>query len=136
VIATTHNLELLLEGGFKAADTAVRKGIDFLYSSLQRDIVSTGNKTMNQVVAHDMFSAQDRDAEFRSAVAYKKEWNPVGLCYKHIPNIQNSYALRLLNSAGHDRDPRVVRACENLVALYRNYGGFCETNIRVTLTGE
>ena len=83
-----------------------------------------------------MFSSCSRDAEFQSASKYKQEWNPVGACYKHIPNMQNGYALRLLNSLGFQNDERVLRACDNPVALRENYGGFCETNIRITLTGK
>jgi len=83
-----------------------------------------------------MFSSPSRDDEFRSATKYKQEWNPVGLCYKHIPNIQNSYALRVLNSLGFQNDERILRACDNLVALWQKYGGFCETNLRVTILGK
>ena len=77
-----------------------------------------------------MFSSQDRAAEFKSALTEKSEWNPVGLCYMHLPMIQTGTALKALIRLGLEDDERVIAACDNLLALKQTYGGWCDTNIR------
>ena len=136
VIATAHHLELLSEACMDSSHEAIQKAIGYLFSSLQPDVLSETRGMKGMAVARDMFSGHSRDKEFQSASKYKQEWNPVSACYKHIPNIQNSYALRLLHSLGFQNDERVLRACDNLVALQTSYGGFCETNLRISILGK
>jgi hypothetical protein len=136
IIATTHHLELLSEACIRAGHKAVTMAVDYILSQLQPEILSEDRHLKGRRVAKNMFSVVCRTDEFKSAAQYKQEWNPVGACYKHIPNMQNSYALRVLNSLGFQNDKRVLNACDNLVLLRENYGGFCETNLRVTLLGK
>lgn len=81
-------------------------------------------------MGHDMFSADDRRSEFKSAVQLRPEWNPTAACFRHLPNMQNGLAIGTLVALGHADDERVIRACENLVELGRTFGGYCDTNIR------
>lgn len=136
VISTIHHLEMLHESGLGKTSKYIQKGVLFIKKNLIDDVASTTKHYFGQIVAKNMFSTVNRLKEFESAVKYKPEWDPKRLCYMHIPNIQNAYAIEILNLLGFEDDPSVRKACDNLVELYVKYRGFCETNIRKTIIGK
>ncbi|MFC1718386.1 hypothetical protein ACFL6S_32320 [Candidatus Poribacteria bacterium] len=130
VISTSNQMETLLELGIGADDERIQKGADWLLSMCDDDVYRESRNLGGFLVGHHMFSSQDRSAEFRSALAEKSEWNPVGLCYRHLPMIQTGYALRTLIKLGLENDERVMASCDNFLELRQTYGGWCDTNIR------
>lgn len=136
VISTSNHLEMLLELGIGADDPHIQNGVNWLFSVCLDDVYRQSKNMGNILVAHSMFSSQNRDAEFKSALAEKPEWNPVGLCYLHLPNIQTGTAIKTLIKLGFENDRRVISACDNLVELRQNYGGWCDSNIRNGLIAQ
>ena len=132
VVATVHHLEILLEVGLRSS-TAFTRGIAFLFACMQPEV---WNRRSAQAVAHDMISSPDGAGEYYSAVRYKPHWLPNAKCYTHLPMLQTYCALRLLNKAGYEDDPRVIQACRNLVAMYERFGGWCASNIHHGLAAE
>lgn len=130
VISTSNQIEKLMELGIGIDDPRIQKSADWLLSVCMEDVYRLSGNMGGVVVAHYMFSSQDRGAEFKSALAEKPEWNPVGLCYRHLPMIQTGAALKALISLGFENDKRVIAACDNLLELRREYGGWCDSNIR------
>ena len=130
VISTSNQIEKLMELGIGIDDPRIQKSADWLLSVCMEDVYRLSGNMGGVVVAHYMFSSQDRGAEFKSALAEKPEWNPVGLCYRHLPMIQTGAALKALISLGFENDKRVITACDNLLELRREYGGWCDSNIR------
>jgi len=130
VISTSHHIESLVELGLSLDDRRIRKSADWLLSMCVEDVYRESKKVGGVVVAHNMFSSQDRASEFKSALAEKPEWNPVRACYMHLPMIQTGTALTTLIRLGLEDDERVIAACDNLLALKQTYGGWCDTLIR------
>ena len=136
VISTSNHLEMLLELGLGADDPHIQNGVDWLFNTFSEGVYRQSKNMGNILVAHSMFSSQNRDAEFKSALVEKPEWNPVGLCYLHLPNIQTGIAIKILVKLGFENDRRVISACDNLVKLRQNYGGWCDSNIRNGLIAQ
>ncbi|MBC8228042.1 hypothetical protein H8E77_00650 [bacterium] len=130
VISTSNHLESLVELGLGLDDRRILNSSNWLLSMCVKDVYRESKKVGGVVVAHNMFSSRDRADEFKSALAEKPEWNPVGLCYLHLPIIQTGTALKTLVRLGLEDDERVIAACDNLLALKQTYGGWCESNIR------
>jgi hypothetical protein len=130
VISTSNHIEKLVELGIGLDDPRIRKSADWLLGMCTEDVYRLSGNMGGVLVAHHMFSSQDRGAEFKSALAEKPEWNPVGLCYRHLPMIQTGAALKALISLGFENDERVIAACDNLLELRQEYGGWCDSNIR------
>ena len=130
VISTSSQIDSLVELGIGFDDERVQKSAHWLFGMCQNDVYRLSKNMGGGIVAHSMFSSQDRSAEFKSALAEKPEWKPVGLCYRHLPMIQTCSALKTLMSLGLADDKRVIAACENLLELRRTYGGWCDSNIR------
>lgn len=135
-ISTSNHIEKLAEMGIGLDNKYVEKGADWLFSICEEDVLRLSKNIGDVVVAHHMFSSEDRRAEFMSAVDEKPEWNPVGLCYLHLPMIQTGSVLKALMKLGLENDERVIAACENLLELKQNYGGWCDTNIRNGLAAK
>jgi hypothetical protein len=130
VISTSNQIEKLVELGIDIDDPRIQKSADWLLSVCMEDVYRLSKNMGGVVVGHHMFSSQDRGAEFRSALAEKPEWNPVGLCYMHLPMIQTGAALKTLISLGFENDEWVIEACDNLLELRQEYGGWCDSNVR------
>jgi hypothetical protein len=130
VISTSSHIETLLELGIKIGDPNIRRGAHWLFSVYSEDIYRQSNNMGGFLVAHNMFSSQNRDEEFKSALAERPEWNPKGLCYMHLPMIQTGVALKTLIKLGFGNDKRVISACDNFLELRQTYGGWCDSNIR------
>jgi hypothetical protein len=130
VISTSSHIETLLELGIGIDDPHIKKASDWLFSMCSEDVYRISNNMGGFLVAHNMFSSQNRDEEFKSALAEKPEWNPKGLCYMHLPMIQTGIALKTLISLGFENDKRVLSACDNFLKLRQTYGGWCDSNIR------
>lgn len=130
VISTSNHIEKLMELGIGYDDARIQKSADWLLSMCAEDVRRFSKNMGGYVVAHNMFSTQDRGEEFKSALAEKPEWKPVGLCYRHLPMIQTGTALKALIKLGFDDDRRVIAACDNLLEIRRTYGGWCDSNIR------
>jgi len=140
VVATVHHLEMLAATGLSDTPCFTR-GINFLFTCIQPEVPSLsraaeGLPESERMLAHDMITSDRRRAEFRSALAYKPYWIPVGACYSHLPMMQTGYALHLLNKTGYENDPRVVKACQNLVDLHERFGGWCQSSIHYGLLAE
>ena len=136
VISTSSHIEKLVELGVDPDDACVQKAADWLLSMCAGDVYRLSRNMGGVVVAHNMFSSQDRRAEFKSALMEKPEWNPVGLCYMHLPMIQTGAALKTLIRLGFESDQRVIAACDNLLELRQTYGGWCDSNIRTGLLAK
>ena len=136
VISTSNHIEMLLELGFGKDDPHIQRGADWLFGVCSEDVYRQSNNMGGFLVAHNMFSSQNRHEEFKSALAEKPEWNPVGLCYMHLPNIQTGIAIKTLVRLGFEDDRRVISACDNFVELRQNYGGWCDSNIRNGLIAQ
>ncbi len=130
VISTSNHIEKLVELEIGLDDPRIQKSADWLLGMCTEDVYRISGNMGGFLVAHHMFSSQDRGAEFKSALAEKPEWNPVGLCYRHLPMIQTGAALKALISLGFENDERVIAACDNLLELRREYGGWCDSNVR------
>jgi hypothetical protein len=130
VISTSNHIEKLVELGIGLDDPRIQKSADWLLSVCTEDVYRLSGNMGGFLVAHHMFSSQDRGSEFKSALAEKPEWNPVGLCYMHLPMIQTGAALKALVSLGFENDERVIAAYDNLLELRREYGGWCDSNVR------
>jgi hypothetical protein len=130
VISTSSHIEKLMELGIGFDDQRIKRSADWLLSTCEEDVRRISNNMGGFVVAHSMFSSDDRGAEFRSALEEKPEWNPVRLCYIHLPMIQTGAALKALIRLGLENDARVIAACDNLLELRHIYGGWCDSNIR------
>jgi len=130
VISTSNQMETLMELGIGLDDRRVEKSAGWLLSMCAEDVYRLSGNMGGFLVAHNMFSSQDRASEFKNALAEKPEWNPVRLCYVHLPMIQTGAALRALIRLGLENDGRVIAACDNLLELRQNYGGWCDSNIR------
>jgi hypothetical protein len=130
VIATLHHLAILGETGLSGTSPHER-GIAYLFACFQPQLRRDG-----VVVARDMITSHDAAAEDCSAMKYNPQWIPYGTCFSHLPMIQTGFALRRLNKAGYQDDPRVLRACQNLVELRERFGGWCQSNIREGLLAE
>jgi hypothetical protein len=130
VIGTSSHIEKLIELGIGIDDACVKKAANWLMGMCMDDVQRIAKRIDGVVVAHSMFSSQDRGAEFRSALAERPEWNPVRGCYFHLPMIQTGAALKVLIQLGFENDKRVIAACDNLLELRQTYGGWCDSNIR------
>ena len=130
VISTSNNIEKLAELGLGLDDPHIRRSADWLLRMCAEDVYRLSRNMGGVVVAHNMFSSQDRQAEFKSALAERPEWNHVGLCYMHLPMIQTGAALKALILLWLENDERVITACDNLLELRQTYGGWCDSNIR------
>jgi len=136
VIGTSSQIDALAELGVGIDDERIQKGADWLLSMCAEGVYRESRNVGGVMVAHHMFSSHDRSAEFKSALAGKPEWNPVGLCYRHLPMIQTGSALKTLISLGFESDERVIAACDNLLELRQTYGGWCDSNIREGLIAK
>ena len=136
VISTSSRIEMLIELGMGLDDARIEKSANWLLSMCEEDVYRLSKNMGGVVVAHSMFSVQDREAEFKSALAERPEWNPVGLCYIHLPMIQTGAALKALILLGLENDGRVIAACDNFLELRETYGGWCDTNIRKGLIAK
>jgi len=130
VISTSNHIETLLELRIGRDDSHIQKGADWLFSVCSEDVYRQSNNMGGFLVAHNMFSSQNRESEFKIALAEKPEWNPKGLCYMHLPMIQTGIALKTLILLGFENDKRVLSACDNFLELRQFYGGWCDSNIR------
>jgi hypothetical protein len=130
VISTSNHIEKLVELGMGIDDPRIQKNADWLLGMCTEDVYRLSGNMGGVLVAHHMFSSQDRGAEFKRALAEKPEWNPVGLCYRHLPMIQTGAALKALISLDFEDDERVIAACDNLLELRQEYGGWCDSNVR------
>jgi hypothetical protein len=136
VISTSNHVETLLELGISIDDPRIQNGASWLFSMCSEDVYRQSNNMGGYLVARSMFSSQHREAEFKSALAEKPEWNPVGLCYMHLPIIQTGIALKTLILLGFENDKRVISACDNVLELRQTYGGWCDSNIRNGLLAQ
>lgn len=136
VISTSNYIETLLELGIDTNNPHIQKSAEWLFSVYSEDVYRQSNNMGGFLVAHSMFSSQDRNKEFKSALTEKPEWIPRGLCYMHLPNIQTGIAIKTLIKLGFENDKRIVSACDNLMELRRNYGGWCDSNIRNGLISQ
>jgi len=130
VISTCHHVDRVLRLGLAGRDRRLQRAARWLLEHCIDDVNRESPALGGVVVGHDMFSAEDRRSEFKSALELRPEWNPAGACFRHLPNMQNGLAISTLVALGHASDQRVIRACENLVELGRAFGGYCDTNIR------
>ena len=130
VISTCHHVDRVMRLGATARDGRLQKAARWLLQHCIGDVRRQSPAVGGVIVAHNMFSGDDRASEFNSAMQLRPEWDPKSACFRHLPNIQNGLAIRTLVALGHADDERVIRACENLVELGRSFGGYCDTNIR------
>ena len=130
VISTCHHIDRAMRLGTAARNGRLQKAARWLLEHCIGDVARQSPAAGGVVVAHGMFSADDRGSEFNSARQLRPEWDPKSACFRHLPNMQNGLAIRTLVALGHADDKRVIRACENLVELHRSFGGYCDTNIR------
>ena len=130
VISTCHHVDRVMRLGATARDGRLQKAARWLLQHCIDDVRRQSPAMGGGIVAHNMFSGDDRASEFGSAMQLRPEWDPKSACFRHLPNIQNGLAIRTLVALGHANDKRVIQACENLVELKRAFGGFCDTNIR------
>jgi hypothetical protein len=133
VISTCHHVDRVMRLGLPATDSRLQKAARWLLRHCIDDVRRESSAVGGVIVAHSMFSGEDRASEFKSAVQFRPEWDPKAACFRHLPNIQNGLAIRTLVALGHANDGQVIRACENIVELGRCFGGYCDTNIRKAL---
>lgn len=133
VLSTSHHLLILFHLGIGKGDEALERGVDFIFSSAITDVTRHSNNHGGMVVAHNMFSNENRWLEFEAAKKHIPAWDPKQLCYNHLPNVQTAYAICCLNLLGYQDDSRVIQACQNFMDMRKTYGGFCDTNIRNTI---
>jgi hypothetical protein len=133
VFSTCHHADRVMRLRMSATDGRLQKAARWLFDHCIEDVRRESPAVGGVVVAHNMFSNDNRASEFRSAIQFRPEWDPKSACFRHLPSIQNGLAIRTLVGLGHAEDKRVMRACENLIQLGRDFGGYCDTNIRKTL---
>jgi len=118
-VAAVHHLEMLAESGL-ATISCFARGIEHLFTCVQSEVQPKQSALM---LAHHRIPSESRYAEFHSAEKYQPHWIPAGACHCHLPMIQTGCALRLLNKTGYENDPRVIRACRNLIDLHERFAG-------------
>ena len=106
VISTSNNLNMLMDLGLSSDDSRIEQSVNWIFSMCLDDVKRHAKVLPDEVVGHHMFSNPDRSAEFQSAKEEKPEWNPVGLCYRHLPMIQTGIALKTLIRLGYENDER------------------------------
>jgi hypothetical protein len=129
-MGTCHHADQLMRLDVPAGEEHMQRAAQWLLDHCIVKVRRRSPQIDGVVVAHHMFSTEDRAAEFKSAAELHPEWDPKSACFRHLPIIQNGLAIQMLVALGHAEDQRVLAACENLVALERNFGGFCDTNVR------
>jgi len=130
VTGTVIHLDRLLDLGLPGEDPAIQKGARFLLSQRQPSLQGMHTDAPYGLTAADVYTTQDRHAEFQAALTYKPEWIPRHVCFHTLAMIPNAVCLNLLLRLELEDDPGVTAALASLYALYKRHGGLCATNIK------
>lgn len=130
VTGTVVYLERLLALGTAQDDPVVRRGVAYLLSQRKPTLRGMHTSEPYCLTAANIFSSENREAEFQAAAALKPEWLPRHVCFHTMAMIPNAVCLSLLVRLGLEDDPGVAAALQSLYALYREHGGFCATDIK------
>jgi hypothetical protein len=129
IVLTCKKLEELRLLGENSQQEGILNAVEWIFSMFHPDLEGFHTGTVYGIPAHSMFSTPDRQAEFKSALKERPEWDPKQLCYNHLAIIQNGIAIQTLIRLGYPDDERVEKACDNLYFLKEKYGGWCQSNI-------
>ena len=130
VTGTVIHIERLLDLGLPEDDPVITRGARYLLSQRKPMLQGMHTSEPYSLSVPDVFTTEDRDAEFQAAQTYKPEWLPRHVCFHTMAMIPNAVCLTLLLRLGLEEDPGVSAALQSLYALYQRHGGFCATNIK------
>jgi len=129
IVLTCKKLEELHLLGENSQQERILKAAEWLFSMYTPDVEGFHVGVAYGKPGHNMFTTPDRQAEFKTALKERPEWDPKQLCYNHLAIIQNGITIQTLIRLGYSDDERVEKACENLYILKEKYGGWCQSNI-------
>ncbi len=130
VVGTTIAVEKLTDLGLDANDSAVKRGCDFLFSQLNTPQPAHHIGSPYGFEAEYMFSSSNRQAELQLAEKLKPEWIPRQVCFHHLGVIQHCFAMLILMRLGYEKNELIQSALDNLYSIYKEFGGFCDSNIK------
>ena len=130
VTGTVIHLERLLALGVSNADPVIQSGVNYLLSQRKSLLQGIHTDSTYSLSVPDVFTAENRHAEFLAAKAYRPEWLPSLVCFRTMAVIPNAVCLYLLVRLGLENDPGVAQALCSVYELYRKHGGLCATNIK------
>lgn len=129
VVATVYYLDKLLMLGKQKEDKEIQKGINFLLDSQVQELDAYQKNGPYGLVIQNVFT-KDRMLEFEKAEKFYEEYIPRSKCFTHIALMQNALCLKLLQKLGYEDNEKVVKSMESIYGLYKEYGGFCISDIR------
>lgn len=130
VIGTCTAIENLLALGADQSESAIWRGVDYLFTQFNQEIEGLHTAGPYGLTAHHMFVTLDRNHEFKCAQQLKPEWIPRKPCFHTLAIIPNAICLTLLVRMGYENETRVSAALGNIYELYTKWGGLCATNIK------
>jgi hypothetical protein len=136
VISCAGRVERLLALGVDPGDRRLQKSARWVLSMCQEEVRRESSQLGGFLVGHHMFTNPDRMVEFASAIEDAAGDSPCKSCCRHLALAQSSLGIRMLIQLGLSDDERVLAACENLVEIHKEYGGFCDTLIRRRLEAK
>ena len=130
VIITASRVERLLALRNDPNDSRLQRSAKWVLSTCQEEACRESSRFGGTVVGHHIFSNPDRLVEFESAAKEAPRLSPCKSCCRHLALAQTSLGIRMLVQLGFSEDERVLAACDSLVQIHKEYGGFCDTLIR------
>ena len=130
VTGTVIHMRRLLDLGMPQDDPVILHGAEYLLTQRKPSLQGMHTTMPYSLTVADVFTTEDRYAEFQAALTYKPEWIPRQPCFHTLAIIPNAVCLTLLLQLGMEEDPGVSAALTSLYTLYQRHGGFCATNIK------
>lgn len=130
VIITALRVAQLLALRNNPNDRRLQRSAKWVLSTCQEEACRESSRFGGSVVGHHIFSNPDRLVEFESAAQEAPGLSPCKSCCRHLALAQTSLGIRMLIQLGFANDERVLAACDSLVQIHKEYGGFCDTLIR------
>lgn len=118
VMATYIQIEKLLELGLGADDSRIVKGVKWILSQFRESVERRQRRNpLLKISVKSMFTGEDCEAEFLSALKWMPEWDPKDGCFVTLPLIQTAFALRILVRLGFGSDERVLKGYNSLLEI-------------------
>ncbi|MDD2890600.1 MAG: hypothetical protein PHE49_08195 [bacterium] len=117
VIATSLQIEKLLELGLNKKDSHIVKGVNWLFNQFRESVKRQRPNVSWKISVKNLFTGESCGAEFRSALKEMPEEDPKHGCFMSLPLIQTAFALRTLVHLGFGNDKRVLKGYESLLDI-------------------
>lgn len=130
VTSTVIHMERLLDLGMPQDDPIIRRGIHYLLAQRKPRLQGMHTSEPYDLAVSDVFTTENRRAEFQAALTYRPEWLPRHVCFHTMAVIPNAVCLNLLLRLELEDDPGVSAALTSLYELFNHHGGLCASNIK------